>query len=187
MKMNASSTGNASKKLTRLLPDDYVTVAVDQTRKTIGCDLYRAWFPQGERIKLPFWRRSAGIKLLGAVSDEREFFATEVSETFTSEVTIRFLKALQEEFGEKIHVLLDNASYFKSKQVKEFVEETKIEISYFPRGSPDLNPVEECWRQFKRILGNRFFSSIEKLRTAVFGALNQINPPKLLDYLCPLV
>jgi transposase len=84
------------------------------------------------------------VRLLGAVSDEREFFATEVSDRFTSDVTIRFLPALQDEFGQKIHVLLDNASYFKSKQVQDFVEETQIEVTYFPRRSPDLNPVEEC-------------------------------------------
>lgn len=185
--MNAPNTGNQSKKLNRLVPDDYITVAVDQTRKTVGCDLYRAWFPKGERVKLPYWRRSTGIKLLGAVSERREFFATEIAETFTSEVTIEFLRTLQDEFGEKIHVLLDNASYFKSQQVQEFVDETKIEVTYFPRGSPDLNPVEECWRQFKRILGNRFYSSVEALRAAVFGALNQINPPHILGYLCPLV
>lgn len=127
------------------------------------------------------------MKLLGAVSDEREFFATEVNDRFTSDVTIRFLRALQDEFGEKIHVLLDNASYFKSQQVREFVEATKIEVTYFPRGSPDLNPVEECWRQLKRALGNRFYGSIEELRPAVNAAIEQINPPQITDYFRRLV
>jgi len=107
------------------------------------------------------------VKHLGAVSDEQEFFTTEVVDRFTSDVTIRFLRALQDEFGEKIHVLLDNASYFRSQQVHDSVEETQTEVTYFPRGSPDLNPVEECWRQLKRSLGNRFFGSIDELRPAV--------------------
>lgn len=72
------------------------------------------------------------MKLLGAVTDERDFFATEVKDRFTSDVTIRFLRALQDESGKKIHVLLDNASYFESQQVREFVEETQIEVTYFP-------------------------------------------------------
>jgi len=63
-----------------------------------------------------------GVKLLSAVTDDLEFFATEVVNRFTSEITIRFLRALQDEFGEKIHVLLDNASYFKSQQVQGFIE-----------------------------------------------------------------
>lgn len=123
------------------------------------------------------------MKLLGAVTDERDFFATEVVDRFKSDVTIRFLRALQDEFGEKIHVLLDNAPYFTSNQVRNFVEDSQIEVTYFPRGSPDLNPVEECWRQLKLALGNRFFGSLDELRSAVTTILNQITPPQITDYL----
>jgi transposase len=182
--MNAPNFGKLPKKLDNSLSDEYTTIAVDQTRKTVGCDLYHSWFPCGERVTFPFWQHSKqGVKLLGAVTDEQELFATEVVDRFTSDVTIRFLRALQDEFGEKIHVLLDNASYFKSQQVRDFVQETQIEVTYFPRGSPDLNPVEECWRQLKRTLGNRFFTSIDELRPAMTAALDQINPPQITDYL----
>jgi len=135
--MNAPNSGKLPKKLGKSLSDEYTTIAVDQTRKTTGCDLYRSWSLCGQRVNLPFWRRSKGVKLLWTVSDEQEFFATEVVDRFTSDVMIRFLRALQDEFGEKIHVLLDNASYFKSQQVHDFLEETQIEVTYFPRGSPD--------------------------------------------------
>jgi transposase len=182
--MNAPNSGNPPKKLDNSLDDEYTTVAVDQTRKTVGCDLYRSWFPGGERTNLPYWKHAKqGVKLLGAVTDDCEFFATEVADRFTSDVTIRFLRALQDEFGKKIHVLLDNASYFKSKKVREFIDNTEIEVTYFPRGSPDLNPVEECWRQLKRTLGNRFFGSIDELRPAMTAAIEQINPPQITDYL----
>ncbi len=123
------------------------------------------------------------MKLLGAVTDDRELFATEVVDRFTSDVTIRFLRALQDEFGENLHVLLDNAFYFKSQKVRDFVEETAIEVTYFPRGSPDPNPVEECWRQLKRALGNRLFGSTDELRPAGRVALAQITPPQITDYL----
>jgi len=86
------------------------------------------------------------------------FFATEVVARFVSDETIRSLRALQNELGEKIHVLLDNASYYKSQQVRDFLTETQLKVTYFPGGSPDLNPVEECWRQLKRFLGNRFLA-----------------------------
>lgn len=49
------------------------------------------------------------MKLLGAVTDGGETFFAEVTDSFTSAVTIRFLKALQEEFGDHLHVVLDNA------------------------------------------------------------------------------
>ena len=31
--------------------------------------------------------------------------------------------------------------------INKALEESKIDYMFFPTGSPDLNPVEECWRQ----------------------------------------
>lgn len=50
----ASSSGHLSKEVTSTIPETYTTVAIDQTRKTVGCDLYHPWFPEGERIPLPY-------------------------------------------------------------------------------------------------------------------------------------
>lgn len=155
---------------------------IDQTRKSLGCDLYRAWFPRGERTPLPYWSESEAITFLGAVTEDGETFFAEVADRFTSEVTIHFLQALQAEFGDQLHVVLDNAGYFASNRVADFVADSAIELTYLPAGSPDLNPVEECWRQFKRALGNRFFQSIDQLRADAFKALDDITPPKILGY-----
>lgn len=173
--------------MTQTLPETYTTVAVDQTRKAVGCDLYRAWLPSGERVSLPYWKTYDGVKLLGALTEDGETFVTEVADSFTSEITVRFLRALQDEFGDHLHVILDNATYFTSARVTEFVEGTAIEVTHLPPGSPDMNPVEECWRQFKRELGNRYFETIEELRSKIRPALAAISPPDIYNYLCPSV
>lgn len=136
-------------------------------------------------MSLPYWQTYEGVKLLGGVTDAGETFVTPVADSFTSDVTIRFLRALQTQFGEHIHVILDNATYFTSRKVTEFVENSAIKVTYLPTGSPDMNPMEECWRQVKRALGNRFFQSIEELRPAVWSALRDLSPPNIYDYLCP--
>lgn len=136
-------------------------------------------------MSLPFWKTYEGIKLLGGVTEAGEAFVTPVADSFNSDVTIRFLRALQTRFGEHIHVILDNATYFTSRKVTEFVENSAIKVTYLPTGSPDMNPMEECWRQVKRALGNRFFQSIEELRPAVWSAVSDLSPPNIYDYLCP--
>lgn len=138
-------------------------------------------------MSLPYWKTYEGVKLLGAVSEDDETFVTPVEDSFTSDVTIRFLRALQTEFGEQIHVILDNATYFTSNQVTEFVENSAIRVTFLPPGSPDMNPVEECWRQLKRALGNRYFTSLDELRPAIWSALDTVSPPNIYDYLCPSV
>jgi len=116
--------------------------------------LIYAWFPEGERPSLPVTGAWDSIKLLGAVSDTGESFFLPCEENFNSDTTIRLLDALQTEFGEKICVVLDNASYFTANAVQEFVENTPIELCYLtpielcylPQGSLELNPAEECWK-----------------------------------------
>ena len=167
-----------------LKEDDYTVVTVDQTRKAVTAYLTHGWFREGERPTLPVSGAWDSVKLLGALTDQGETRFFECESNFTSEVTIHLLQALQQEFGEKIAVVLDNASYFTANAVKDFVEDTSIELIYFPRGSPKLNPVEECWRQFKQFLGNRSFDDIPELRDAIPAALDAIDPPNVYNYLC---
>jgi len=125
------------------------------------------------------------IKLLGAVSGSGETFFLPCAENFNSDTTIRLLDALQNEFGEKICVVLDNASYFTANAVQEFVEDTPIELCYLPRGSAPVNPVEECWRRLNQSLGNRLFDALDELQEAALAALDDIEPPNAFTYLCP--
>jgi transposase InsO family protein len=166
------------------MDDEYTILTVDQTRQVLSTLIY-AWFPEGERPSLPVTGAWESIKLLGAVSDAGETFFLPCAANFTADTTTRLLDALQTEFGEKICVVLDNASYFTAKQVQEFVENTPIELCYLPRGSPELNPVEECWRQLNQALGNRLFETLDDLRQAALTALSDIQPPNVFTYLCP--
>ena len=81
--------------------------------------------------------------------------------------------------------MLENASYFTANGVEEFVEETPIELCYLPRGSPELNPAEECWKKLNQALSDRLFDTLDDLRDAALAALNCINPPSIFAYLCP--
>ena len=163
--------------------DEYTVLTIDQTRQVLSTLIY-AWFPEGERPSLPVTGTWDSIKLLGAVSDSGETFFLPCAENFNCDTTIRLLDALQTEFGEKICVVLDNASYFTANAVREFVEDTPIELCYLPRGSPELNPAEECCRQLDQELGNRLFNTLNERRDAALSALNRINIPNLFTYLC---
>jgi len=126
-----------------------------------------------------------GVNLLGAVTETGETSVLECGGSFTGEVTIRFLEHLQAQFGEKLVVLLDKATYFTATAVKDFVADKPIELVYFPTGSPDLNPTEEYWRRLKQALGNRYFGTLNEIRSAIWSALDTITPPGVYQYFCP--
>lgn len=46
-------------------------------------------------------------------------------------------------------VILDNASFHKSKKSIEMIEKAGCEVLFLPPYSPDLNPIEKFWANFK--------------------------------------
>ena len=65
-------------------------------------------------------------------------------------------------------VILDNASFHKSKKTVELIESVGCHILFLPPYSPDFNPIENAWANIKRIVRNIhsidacLISSIEK-------------------------
>lgn len=46
-----------------------------------------------------------------------------------------------------------------------------------------LNPTEECWRQLRSVLGNRYFGTVDELRNGIRSAVKEIDPAGIYQYL----
>ena len=76
-----------------------------------------------------------------------------------------YLKQLSKKFKkEKIVLIMDNASFHKSKQLKI---PKNIKIEYIPPYSPELNPQERRFEDIKKFLKNRVFNTLEELQNKV--------------------
>lgn len=77
-------------------------------------------------------------------------------------------KMLLPELKEGQTVILDNASFHKSKKTIELIESVGCHVLFLPPYSPDFNPIEKAWANIKRIIRNIHYidasliSSIEK-------------------------
>ena len=60
-------------------------------------------------------------------------------------------------------LILDNASFHKSKKSKELVEKAGCKMLFLPPYSPDLNPIEKCWANMK----NRMRELLPKLKNFI--------------------
>lgn len=49
-------------------------------------------------------------------------------------------------------VILDNASFHKDEELHDLAEQRGCRLIYLPPYSPDLNPIEKFWANFKRNL-----------------------------------
>ena len=75
----------------------------------------------------------------------------------------------------KIVIILDNASFHKSKDVLEKIEAEmpNIILEFLPPYSPDYNLIELVWHSAKEYIAHRLFESVEQLEELLNKLLNE--------------
>ena len=108
------------------------------------------------------------------------------------EEVINFIKRLHQKYSKthrKILFILDRAKWHKNKLVIGYFKEHKDTIDYmwFPIGAPDLNPIEECWRQTRNNKTANVSYDCEKHLSASLKSYWNTQPfnINLSNYLCP--
>ena len=90
-----------------------------------------------------------------------------------------FLRQLLEYNSERKLLVIDNASYHRTRAVLTLLEDhaDHVLVIWLPRYSPELNLIEGLWGYLKRSsLNNYFFGTVESLERAIvdtFADLNQ--------------
>ena len=82
---------------------------------------------------------------------------------------------LYERIGQRVLVILDNASYHKRQDIAEQIEQAlpNIQLCFLPPYSPGLNLIELLWHSCKEFIAHRLFTSVNQLREIIDRLLNQ--------------
>ena len=98
-------------------------------------------------------RREKRISCIAAYK-ERKLLAPMRFEGYTeSKLFNQWLKeCLIPELEKGDTVILDNASFHKSPETRQLIEEAGCKLIYLPPYSPDLNPIEKVWARLKMII-----------------------------------
>ncbi len=127
------------------------------------------WIKKGEVKEL---RSNTGRKRLninGAINIEEMNPVVGYSKTINAQSTISLLKKIESKHpeAESIYTICDNARYYRSKKVKEYLEKSKIEIIFLPPYSPNLNLIERLWKYFRKIvLNNKYYETFDEFEKA---------------------
>jgi transposase len=70
-------------------------------------------------------------------------------------------------------IIMDNASYHKSKETRELIEEKGCQLIYLPPYSPDLNKIENYWAIIKKKVKKYYplFKSLQQTIDYIFNPL----------------
>ena len=86
----------------------------------------------------------------------------------------------------EIVLILDNARYHYSKEVKTYLVDSKIRFVFLPSYSPNLNPIERLWKYFKKVvLYNTYYESLGQFRRASINFFKNID--EHLEELAPIL
>ena len=102
---------------------------------------------------------------------------------------MHFLRELFKKLDEKKRyvLILDNAGFHKTQCVKKLIEEySHISVEHIPPYSPELNPIETCWKVTKnQVTKSQYFQTIDTMQEALetFWA-EHIFMQDFMRYLC---
>jgi len=87
--------------------------------------------------------------------------------SINKEATVNLLETIgrKQKHG-KIYMILDNASYYHAKMVKNWVlRHPRFKLLFVPSYSPNLNLIERLWRFFhQKVTWNRYFETFDEFR-----------------------
>jgi len=137
----------------------------DESRFGLITDIGRKWTAKGIKPIIPSQQKYKYFYLYQATDIKSgEDFSMYISH-LDSVCFNEYLNQLSEKFKkDKIVLIMDNASFHKSKQLKI---PKNIKIEYIPPYSPELNPQERRFEDIKKFLKNIIFKTIEELEKKV--------------------
>ena len=124
---------------------------------------------KGKTYTIPSNTGRAKLNINGAFSIETMSSIVRYDETINSQSTINLFKQLENAHPEAndIYVICDNARYYRSKRVKEYLEDFTVSLVFLPAYSPNLNLIERYWKFFKRtILYGIYYETFSEFKLA---------------------
>lgn len=169
------------------LPRGWTAISEDESIVMYDSVVRAVWAKKGSKPIVITTGSHRKTCLFGALSlDGRQLFRQ--YDVINRETFIRFLEEMKRKF--KCFLLfMDKAPWHKkNKKTKGYLEKNKdcIKIMWFPTASPDLNPVEECWRQSdKDVLGNTIHPTFNDMTSEISKYLRTKRfKLDMIKYLC---
>jgi transposase len=168
---------------------DHIFVSFDEASFRLVPVYRKVWFIRGKKPQGVFFWSNKKLCVFGALTSEHsfhyEFYPAQNSFTF-----VMFLSSLLDKLDQnKRYVfILDNVGFHKTDVVKNFIDKyyKNVKVVYLPPYSPELNPIETCWKITRAAITNStFFLTLDEMQDSLEAFWNR-NPfmLKITNYLC---
>jgi transposase len=141
------------------------------------------WMRLGQQVRIATPPDNEHWALFGALHVGTGAFCWQAFEKAVSTSFLAFLEYLLRCYpvGDLV-VVVDNASYHKSKAVVAWLkEQPRVLLLYLPTHAPELNPVEKIWAALKeKVAANRSFANLFVLGQFIRAFFDELTPARAL-------
>jgi transposase len=152
---------------------------VDESDVHLNPQLTKVWTMRGERFRVPSAGINEKVHIFGGLNYSTGHTTHIVTHRKRALEFCQFLGKLFHKYGDHSLVLvMDNASYHKSKAVQDLLAKHKdrAHVFWLPKYSPELNYIDALWGYIKRTaLNNHFFGNIPSLEKAIHRSFRSLN------------
>lgn len=161
------------------LKQDETLVFMDGAHPVHNLETGKAWIKAGttKHVKTNSGRRRCNLN--GFYNPQTQDIFVKDYKTINADAVIDSFKELENFYPNKssIYVVIDNARYYKNKDVAAFLSTSRIEPIYLPPYSPNLNLIERFWKYLKReMIRNVFYTEFADFRQALLDFCNKSSP-----------
>lgn len=179
-------------KIAKSAPDKLQIWFWDESGFSLRVIRRKAWGKKGSHKKVTGKRSRGRVNVMGGLrytDKKRVNYFVKKGNADTFYESLKLLNALvrkewveqgnkMEDFekqGQKILIILDNASFHKRKDILGKIESElpNIRLEFLPAYSPDYNLIELVWHSAKEYIAHKTFESIEQLENLLNKLLNE--------------
>ena len=152
------------------MQDGYEVFFLDESGFILTDYKVYGWYLKGSKPVKPFVFDSHHRTHLAGALSTRGFIIAKQYERINGDTFAAFVKSLVDRYP-KLVLIMDNISTHFTKALRDLYESAKIIIIRLPKYSPQLNPIEQYWKNIKQWLGTypplTFEDLIKRLENAI--------------------
>ena len=157
------------RKLKENKGEDDAILFMDATHPQHNPVLGGGWIKRGRRFPLKSNTGRRRLNINGAIDVETLHAVVRYDDSIDTESTIALFEQIEATYPKAatITVFCDNARYYRSKAVRAYLKQSRIDLRFLPPYPPNLNLIERFWKFFKRqVLYNRYYETFADYKAA---------------------
>lgn len=151
--------------------NDEPILFLDGVHPSMQTKIAHGWIKKGKEKEIHTTASRTRVNVLGAINlNDMSVVAKECEKTINAQSVLDFLDLIKKKYRDKkvVHLILDQASYNKAFDVREYAYNLGIHLHYLPAYSPNLNSIERVWKVMnEEIRNNVFFKNAKEFKLKI--------------------